>query len=230
MGGHYLVCGVGRSGEHAIRQMTGGGFPLVVVERSEEILREFMDYSGLQFPYVVGDATEENVLLRAGVARAQGIIAALPKDQDNIFLVLTARALNPKLRIVSKVNEQSSRKKLLQVGADVVVSPSEMGGIKMVTEMVRPGVSSFLEHLTIDTGENLLMDEVAIGAGSALHGRKLMDSEIRQRFNLLVVGVRGSGGTFVYNPAPDHVLESGMTLIVLGPREAIAELRKLPSA
>ena len=227
--GHYLVCGVGRSGEHAIRQMTAGGFPLVVIERSEQTLREFMDYAGLGFAFVIGDATEENVLLRAGVDRARGIVAALPKDQDNIFLVLTARALNPTLRIVSKVNEQSSRKKLLQVGADAVVSPSEMGGLKMFNEMVRPGVSGFLESLVNGTGENLLMDEVAIGAGSSLHGKKLSESAIRSRFNLLVVGVRGKDGGFVYNPAPDHVLESGTSLIVLGPREAITELRQLPT-
>ncbi|MFA6035238.1 MAG: NAD-binding protein, partial [Myxococcota bacterium] len=187
---HYIVCGVGRSGEHAILQMNAHGLPLVLVDLSEKTLWEFQGKFNLSMPYIFGDASDENVLIKAGVERAKGLIASLPEDQDNIFLVLTARQLNPSLRIVSKVNEQSSRKKLMQVGADAVVSPAEIGGRSMFNELTRPEVTSFLENLMHDAGENLMLDKVDIASCSYLAGKKLSETDIRRRFNLLVVGIQ----------------------------------------
>lgn len=225
---HYVICGVGRNGEHAARQMTFGGFPVVVVDHTEESILAFTDTLGQSVLYVVGDAKEEQTLVRAGIGHANGLIAALPEDADNIYLILSARELNPDLRIVSKINELGSRKKFMQVGADAVVSPTSIGGIRMFSEMVRPGVTSFLDDIIPETGQDLTMDEVLIPDGSPLDGRQLADSGIREKTNLLVIGVRGQDRKrFDYNPDPDFKLCNGMTLIVLGPRASINDLLEM---
>ncbi len=228
---HYVVCGVGRNGRNAALQFVAGGFPLVLMDQSEETLKEFMATHRLSVPFVAGDAKDERALVKTGIEKAKGLIAALPEDADNIYLILSGRQMNPRIRIVAKISEERSRQKFLQVGADAVVSPTEIGGIRMYNEMMRPGVTSFLDDLMHETGEKLVMEEVVIPEGSALHGRRLAESGIRQRTNLLVVGVRGMDrGRFVYNPGPDFELGEGMTLIVLGPRDSIAELRRMAGA
>lgn len=227
--GHYIVCGVGRNGEYAAAQMVSGGYSVVVVDRSEEAVQSYLKTHGGDMAYVLGDAThDEDVLLRAGVQRAKGLIAALPEDEDNLFLILSAKELNPGLRIVAKINEQRSRKKFLQVGAEQVVSPSTMGGYRLYLQMVRPQVMDFVDYLLLESTEGLIFDEVPIPAGSALHGRQLAASDIRKRTNLLVVGIRDEPhARFTYNPGPDFRLGEGMTMIVLGPRDSIQALREM---
>ncbi|NOZ01917.1 MAG: potassium channel protein [Deltaproteobacteria bacterium] len=225
---HYVICGVGRNGEHAARQMLIGGFPFVVVDSSQETIQAFIDSSQSQVLNVTGDAKDEQTLIRAGIDHAKGLVAALPEDADNIFLILSARELNPNLRIVSKINELGARKKFMQVGADSVVSPTSIGGVRLFGEMVRPGVASFLDDIIPETSEDLTMDEVFIPDGSPLDGKKLAESGIRERTNLLVVGVRGhDNNRFDYNPGPGFELDKGMTLIVLGPRDAVTKLRRM---
>jgi voltage-gated potassium channel len=226
--GHYIVCGVGRNGERAASRLIAFGRPVVLVDRSEERLKGFAEEEERRVPYVIGDATDEHVLRRAGIERAAGLVAALPEDQDNIYLILSARELNPKARIVSRLNEERSRKKFVQVGADSVVSPSAMGGLRMFSELVRPGVMSFLDYVLHEGETDLSIEEVPIGEGSAVDGKRLDQSGIRQKTNLLVVGVRDPGsGRFTYNPGPDLELAAGMRLIVLGPTAAISELRRM---
>ena len=225
---HYIVCGVGRNGEHAAAQLISGGFPTVIVDRSEEAVDAFMKTHG-DIPFVVGDVTQDDdVLLRAGAQHARGLIAALSHDQDNLFLVLSAKEINPAIRVVSKINEARSMKKLLQVGTDRVVSPSSMGGYRLFLQMVRPQVTDFVDYLLFETKEGLIFDEVPIPTVSALHGKRLADSEIRTRTNLLVVGIRDEPhAKFTYNPGPNFKLAGGMTLIVLGPQQSIQALREM---
>ena len=225
---HYIVCGVGRNGEHAAAQLISGGFPTVIVDRSEEAVDAFMKTHG-DIPFVVGDVTQDDdVLLRAGAQHARGLIAALSHDQDNLFLVLSAKEINPAIRVVSKINEARSMKKLLQVGTDRVVSPSSMGGYRLFLQMVRPQVTDHVDYLLFETKEGLIFDEVPIPTVSALHGKRLADSEIRTRTNLLVVGIRDEPhAKFTYNPGPNFKLAGGMTLIVLGPQQSIQALREM---
>ena len=224
---HYLVCGIGRNGEYAAELMARGDHPMVVVDSDEATIKQLQESHDLDLLYVVGDANDEHVLLRAGVQRAQGLIAALPKDQDNLFLILTARDLNPGIRVVAKVNEQRSRKKFLQVGANDVVSPSAMGGYRMFLEMVRPEVTDFVDFMLLEN-EDLRIDEVPISRGSPLVGKRLSESDIRRRTNVLIVGVRDEeGARFTYNPGPDFQLQEDMTMIALGPREAVTRLREM---
>lgn len=229
---HYLVCGVGRNGEYAAAQLVSAGHPVVVIDRSEEAVQGFLKTHGMDLSYVIGDVThDDEVLLKAGVQRARGLMAALPEDEDNLFLILSAKELNPGLHVVSKINEPRSQKKFKQVGADHVVSPSAMGGYRMFLQMIRPNVTDFVDYLLLDKGQGLVFDEVLIPAGSSLHGRRLADSEIRKRTNLLVVGIRDEGNsTFTYNPGPDVTLAAGTHLIVLGPRESVRVLCEMVGA
>jgi voltage-gated potassium channel len=226
--GHYVVCGVGRNGEFAATQLIAGGYAVVLVDYEEAAIQAFLEASPRRVPYVVGDATEDAVLTRAGVQRAKGLIAALPSDQHNLYLILSARELSPGLRIVSKLEEPGARRKLVQVGADAVVSPTAMGGYRMFAEMVRPHATDFMDFALLKGDEGLGIDEVGIKSGAFLDGRTLADSGIRARTDALVVGVREpDGAAFRYNPKPEFVLRAGMTLIVLGPRASLSALHEM---
>ncbi len=226
--GHYLVCGLGRNGEQAAERLLAAGRGVVVIDHTEARIRAFMDSTGLRPPFVIGDATDEDVLTRAGLAHAAGMIASLPEDQDNLMAILSARQVNKTARIVGKSNEKRSRHKFLLVGADAVVSPQAIGGRRLFTEMLRPGVTGFLDSVLDKAEEDLGMDEIEVGEGSPLLGKRLADSEIRQRTNLLVVGFRDDvTRKFTYNPGSDWVIKSGVTLIVLGPAPSIEELRRM---
>lgn len=225
---HYIVCGVGRNGEFAAKQMAEGGHPVVVVDRSEAAIQSFLGLVGHDLPYVVGDATDEDVLVHAGVAHAKGLIAALAADQDNIFLVLGARELNPGLRVVAKSNEPRSTRKFRQIGVQHIVSPAAMGGHRMYQEMVRPQVTNFVDGLLLATGEDLVIDEVAIMEGSELAGKRLADSQIRTRTNVLILGVRDHRtDMFAYNPGPGIELQVGATLIAIGTRASLVALEAM---
>ena len=228
MRNHYIICGVGHNGENAVNHLVASDHPFVMIDRLEERCLAYQVNPNGRIPYLVADATEDATLRRAGIERAVGLIAALPSDQDNIMLVLSARQLNPLLRIVSKVSEASARNKLRKVGADGVVSPSEMGGLRLFSELVRPGVMTFLDDLIQTTDQNLRIDELPIPEGSPLDGCQLAASDIRRRTNLLVVGVRQpDDGAFIYNPGPEFVVKSHMAMIVLGPIDAIEKLKTM---
>lgn len=225
---HYVVCGVGRNGEYAAKQMAEGGHPVVVIDRSEQSIQSFLELVGHDLPYVIGDATDEAVLQHAGVEHAAGLIAALAEDQDNLFLALSARELNPDIRIVAKCNEPRSERKFNQVGVAQAVHPSAMGGHRMYQEMIRPQVTNFVDGLLLNSGEDLVIDEVPVMANSELAGKRLADSEIRTRTNVLIVGVRDrESAAFAYNPGPDFELQEGATLIALGTRVALKSLGEM---
>ncbi len=228
MRNHFVVCGVGRNGEYAAQQMAEGGHDVVVVDRSEEAIQSFLELVGHQLPYVVGDATDEAVLHREGLPHARGLIAALAEDSDNIFLVLGARELNPGIRIVAKANEPRSQRKFSQIGVSNTVNPAAMGGHRMYQEMVRPQVTNFVDGLLLATGEDLVIEEVPVQSDSWLAGKRLADSEIRTRTNVLIVGVRDAeSAAFAYNPGPEFQLHVGATLIAIGTREAVQSLDEM---
>jgi voltage-gated potassium channel len=177
--------------------------------------------------YVHGDATDDHALLDANVKTARGVVAALTHDKDNLFVTLSARSLNPRARIVAKIVEDEAEPKMLKAGATAVVSPTMIGGRRMASELIRPEVTEFLDQMLRDKNKNLRLEEVGIPDASWFVGRMLKDTPIRRETKLLVVAVRGSDRTFVYNPEPDTVLDRGTTLIVLGEADAVVKLRKL---
>jgi voltage-gated potassium channel len=220
---HVVVCGAGATGIHCIRELAHLGTPFVVIDRSAEVAEAVTRAHG--GVAVVGDATHDEVLEEAGVTRARGVISALTEDKDNLFVTITARALHPGLRIVAKAIDARAEPKLRRAGADAVVSPNAMGGLRMVAEMVRPEVTSFLDVALREKGESLRLEEVAVPRDSPWVGRPLeaMDLERRGLF-LLAVRDPAAGGRFRPAPPPEEPLAPGAVLILLGRPEAVRGL------
>jgi len=225
--GHVIVTGAGSTGVHAIEELVATRTPLVVVDRSREVLERIStELTRGALLYVVGDATDDAVLTHAGIKRATGIIAALTEDKDNLFVTLSARSLNERARIVSKVISPEAAPKMMRAGANATVSPNIMGGRRLASELVRPTVTEFIDQMLRDKEEVLRMEEVVIPEGSPFIGRSLREVPIRAETKLLVVALRVEK-KFLYNPEPSAVLEAGAVLIVLGEAANVAKLREM---
>jgi voltage-gated potassium channel len=222
---HFIVCGAGRTGDYVIDDLVHAGHQVVVVERESEALDRLQQRYGDDILTISGDATEDGVLKDAGVERAAGLVSALQSDQDNLFVSLSARDLNQNLRIVARANAERAGSKLRQAGADVVVSPTHIGGRRMAHELLRPGVVGFLDFMAAEVEQNLDIEEVEILEESPLVGKKLMESRIREVSNALVLAVI-DGQRHTWNPPPTFVFEAGMTVIVLGQVEQIERLNR----
>jgi voltage-gated potassium channel len=219
--GHYIVCGAGSTGIHCVRELAAIGVPFVVVDAREDVARALSRDHGAVA--VVGDATHDEVLQEAGIDRARGVISALTEDKDNLFVTVTARALNPSLRIVAKAIDPKADAKLRRAGADSVVSPNMIGGLRLVSEMVRPEVVTFLDVMLRDKDRTLRIEEVAIPSGAGGGQRRVADLGLA-RHNLLLLAVkeaRAGEPRLHYNPPPEHVLAGGETLILLGEPERV---------
>jgi voltage-gated potassium channel len=225
--GHIIVCGIGTSGLHVVTELLASRWQVVCIDSSEERIRRVHDLQGGdKVPCILGDATADEVLKEAGIERARGVIASLASDKENLFVVISARQLNPGLKIVAKGVDIGVSEKLRRAGADVVVTPAYIGGIRMVSEMVRPQVTEFLDIMLRDKDKNLRIEEVNLPQDSPLVGKLLSQARIRETTDLLIVAVRTStGGPFIYNPGPQLKLAGGMSLIVLGGTESVQKLR-----
>jgi voltage-gated potassium channel len=224
---HVIVAGCGRTGRFVVDDLLAGGEPFVVVDRDLALLESVNEELGGKLLYVAGDATDDHVLVQAGIGRAAGLIAALTDDRDNLFVTLSARAINPKARIVAKVVEPENEPKILKVGADRTVSPHRIGGQRLVSELVRPKATEFLDQVLRVTGKNLRVDDVELPEASRYAGHTLREARIREHANLLVVAVRERDGAFVYNPPADYALAAGSHLIVIGEADDVAKLRSV---
>jgi voltage-gated potassium channel len=213
---HVVVCGAGSTGIHAVRELAQLGTPFVVVDRDAAVAAEAARLHG--GAAVVGDATHDEVLEQAGIARARGVISALTDDKDNLYVTVTARALNPALRIVAKAIDPKAEPKLRRAGADSVVSPNAMGGLRMVSEMLRPEVTTFLDTMLRNKEQPLRIAEIPVPARSPWAGRSLADLGLGRR-GLLLLASRTpgeGGGRFTYSPPDDSLVAGGSVLIVLG--------------
>jgi voltage-gated potassium channel len=220
--GHTIVCGAGATGIHCVRELHAIGAPFVVVDPGEEVVRALSRELGCCA--VAGDATHDDVLVEAGIERARGVIAALPDDKENLFVTVTARALNPSLRIVSKAIDPKAEAKLRRAGADAVVSPNMIGGMRMVSEMVRPEVVSFLDVMLRERDRTLRIEEIPVAATRG--ARRVADLRLGDH-GLLLLAVKvpaEAGARIAYNPPPDFEVSGGETLIVLGEPERVRRL------
>jgi voltage-gated potassium channel len=230
LSGHIVVAGAGATGKHVIEELIATQTPFVVIDRNEQHLQRLSEelLEGRML-HVHGDATEDHILVAAGVKTARGVVAALTHDKDNLFVTLSARSLNPQARIVTKVVEDDASPKMLKAGATSVVSPTQIGGRRMASELIRPEVNEFLDQMLRDKDKNLRLEEVTIPEKSNYVGTTLKDTPIRRETRLLVVAVRSADRSFLYNPDPDYAITGNTTLIVMGEAEAVVKLRKLIS-
>jgi len=220
---HYIVCGYGRMGTGVAEEFTQNGTPFVVVENNAEPLGRLR---GSQVLFVEGDASSDEALLEAGILRAKGLVSAVDSDERNVFITLTARALNPALFIVARSSYQDSAEKLRRAGANQVVSPYVMGAHRMAALAIRPVAVDLLD--TVLQGENidLVIEELLVPAGSRLLGKTLAESGLRSA-GASVLAVRRRSGELRVNPADGQVLESDDLLVAIGTRAQMKAAERL---
>jgi voltage-gated potassium channel len=215
MSGHEIVCGYGRMGRTVVDELRRARRPVVVVDRNPERLR-VLEEAGLS--HVAGDATLEGVLREANVVNARGLVSCLNDDAHNIYTVLTARALNPKLFIVARATEESAERRILQAGADRVVNPYHLGGSRLAHLLFKPAIISFFDA-SLD-GTELQLDQTSLAEGSPIVKQTLAEADMRRRWGLGVVAVQRDRQVFP-SPSPDLKLQAGDVLVVFGTRRQI---------
>ena len=210
---HYILCGYGRIGRIISQELKVRRVPMLVID-NDPASKELLEHQ--EIPYIIDDATSEDVLIEAGIERAKGLVSMVTSDADNLFITMTARGLNSGLFILVRADEESAQKKLLRGGANRVALPYLIGGQKMAQTIIRPAVTDFLELAIYDRDMDLKMEELMVSDGSRLNGLTLVDSAIRQEMNVIIVAIRKSNREMVFNPSSQTRIESGDTLIALG--------------
>ncbi|MBC8198480.1 MAG: potassium channel protein [Desulfobacterales bacterium] len=221
---HYIVCGGGETGCPLLEELIKNREQVVLIELDEKNIERCSRVENLL--YIKGDATDDQNLLAAGIERAAGIIIALPSDKDNLYITMTARMLNKKIRIISRMTNQKLMPKLKKAGADSVVSPNFIGALRMASEMIRPAAVDFLDSMLRSRKHQLRIHEITVSAHSNAVGKKISESGIKDKFNLLILGAKQNSEEIEFNPSPSQVLKEGMILIVMGKVDDIARARK----
>ena len=224
MKNHYIVCGGGETGRPILEELAKNKEPFVLIEQNEENIERCKSVADLL--YVEGDATDDENLVAAGIENAAGIIITLPSDKDTLYVTMTARMLNKKIRIISRMVDQKLLPKLKMAGANSVVSPNTIGALRMASEMIRPTVVDFLDRMLRSKQGNLRIHQMAIRENSGIAGKNLQESELKAKFNLLILAVRHDNGEIEFNPPASQVLTAGMTLIIMGDVDNIARAKK----
>ncbi|HVO81016.1 MAG TPA: potassium channel protein [Terriglobales bacterium] len=230
--GHYVVCGLGDTGRHAVEELKKTGTAFVIIELSEENIKKWKELHPDTFGdmlYVVGDATEEEALERAGIARAKGLITALPHDKDNLVVTVVAHQRFPNMRIVARSTEQSFSDRMLRAGANATVSPSRIGGLRMASEAIRPAVVGFLDLMLKEQAQTLRVEEIEIEEGSRWTGKTLGELKINKHYNLLVLAVKQNTGTpskkMWVNPPESLAIQGNTAIIVMGDVKDLQQAR-----
>ncbi len=216
---HYIICGAGRVGRAVARVLADRPVPFVVIEQSGEKLERY----AADWLYLAGDATQEATLRQARIEHARGLVAATTTDATNVYIVLTARTLNPRLKIIARASEESAEKHLLTAGADSVVSPYSFAGNRIAQSFLRPHVVSFLDSATVHLGMDLEIEEIFVDHNSPFAGKTIGTSRIRQDQGVIILAIKREKGMH-FNPASDDHIEAGDYLIAMGEP---AKLRRL---
>ncbi len=221
---HYIVCGFGRIGKEICKILQEHQRPFVVIEKEAEEVKVIED---LQYMVLQGEAADDDVLLNAGIDRAKGLVSVVASDADNLYITLTARGLNSQLYIMTRSSgARGVQTKLKRAGASRVISPYSIGARRMAHLIVRPTVSDFLD-LTMRAGElDLIMEELQVGPDSHLNGKNLIESEIRKKYDVIVVAIKRQDGKMLFNPKSETRIMASDILIVLGANEHITGLSK----
>ena len=221
---HFIICGAGETGMRIVEELARTQRDFVVIDPDPQSVRTFREQHDNAI--VQGVSDDEEVLKAAGVERAAGVVVALPNDRDNLVTTLSIRMLNPTIRIVVKEIEPGMAARFKRAGADAVVNPGTIGGLRLVSELVRPSVVMFLDTMLRDKSSTYRFEELTIPENCDWVNRKLGDIPVRSEFDLFVVGARSEGqDTFTYNPDDDWLVRSGQTLVVLGDASNVKRAR-----
>lgn len=221
---HYIVCGYGRMGKTICEGLKDNDVAFVVVENSPVKIEQLTERGYL---YVDGDATSDDILVKAGVERAKGLVAVIRTDAENVFASLSAKELNPGIYVVARAIDEGTESKLKKAGADRVVKPYDLGGNRMVQLLLRPGVIDFIDGVARDRHLNISLEEIMVKTNSSLKGKTLIDSPIRKELDVIIVAIWQNSGEFIYNPKSTTVINAGDKLIAIGERNRLFQLTDL---
>ncbi|MBU4494728.1 MAG: potassium channel protein [Candidatus Aminicenantes bacterium] len=220
---HFIVCGADETAQTIIQELRLIKKPFVVIEPDRDKIEKLLSQGELL--YIQGDPSEDETLTRANIRSARGIILSLPSDQENLYVTLTAREMNPAVRIVTKGLEDRSARKMTKAGADAVVSPPFIGGMRMVSEMVRPAVVTFLDMMLRDREKALRFEELPIVEGSAYAGQTIARCRMDHKKDTLIVAVREAGSeNYIFPPPDDRVIEPGDILVLIGNADTLQKM------
>ncbi len=211
---HLIVCGAGETGNYLVQELLKTGNLFVVIDHDEERLARISQRG--DFPTLKGDGTDEEILTTARIQQARGLAIVLPEDRDNLMATVTARQLNPALRIVARCAEVKMVDKLLRAGANAAISPNQIGGMRLASELIRPSVVTFLNLMLRDATRTIRVEEIAVGEDSPWIGKNLKEMDLHRRFDLLALAVRKPDGELKFNPRHDVALAGGDVLVVMG--------------
>lgn len=221
---HCIICGYGRIGSVVAQEIMEEGYDIVVIENDPKTLERLEEEGVL---HISGDATSDEVLAEAGISHAKSLIASLSEDSQNVYVVLSARQLNRDINIVARAGAQAHMSKLKLAGANVVLMPNRIGGVRMAQSVLRPTVTSFMELAHKKTSQDIQMEELTISDTSELVGKNLIESGIRPRFNLIIIAIKKVGQEMTFNPEPKTVLHAGDTVIAVGSTKSFQQFEEI---
>ncbi len=221
---HYIVCGYGRIGKHICDTLKENDKEFVVIETDENKIEELIEKN---FLFIHGDATQDEVLIKAGIKRAHALASVLRTDAENVFVVLSAKQLRPDLYIVTRSVDETTTEKLKKAGADRVVQTYEISASRMSQVLIRPRVADFIDGVVRHKNLTISLEEIEIGEKSSLNGKTLSESPIRKNLNIIIIAIEDPQGNLVYNPHANTKIKAGDKLIAVGESEALEELYKL---
>jgi len=220
---HYIICGFGRMGRIICREMIQYKAPFIVIEKEQDVFA-LIDKDILA---VQGDSTQDAVLREAGIERAKGLISVLSTDADNLYVVLSARGMNPRLRIVARASDEGVEQKLFRAGADNVVSPYFIGGLRIAHTILKPAVVDFIEFATRSGNIELQMEEIKVKETSHILNKALDECGIRKELGIIIVAIKREGGEMEFNPRSTSIIRKGDTLVAMGETKQLKALEHL---
>ena len=221
---HYIVCGFGRMGRNICQDLLEANERFVVIEKDQAYTQQLEDAGYL---YVLGDAASDETLMKAGIQQANGLIAVVSSDAENIYTTLSAKSLNPNIKVVARALQDESEPKLKKAGADRVIKPYELVGHRMAQLVLRPGIEEFIDTVVRRGGKSIMMEEIAVEPASCLVGQSLRESPIRKDLNIIIVVIHRADGELIYNPSPDVHIEAKDRMIAIGDRDQLEHFASL---
>ena len=221
---HFIVCGFGRVGRNASYELQREKVPFVVVDRNPDRVQRAADASMM---VIAADASRDETLREAGVMRAKGLIAALPSDAENTFIILSAKTLNPKLNVVTRASEEEAEKKLRRAGADTVLTPYTMAGQRLAHAAIRPHVVEFLDFAITGPNAGILMEQVRVGPNAGVASELVRDTQAGRDLGVILVAIRKANGEMLFKPTPETHVSAGDVLIVLGEQPNLRNLERM---
>ena len=221
---HYIVCGFGRVGRGAATELSRAGVPFVVIDRNEDKVERAIREGMLA---VLADSNRDETLMEVGIMRAQGLIATLSTDADNLFLLLSAKGLRPSLRVSARIAEETSEQKFRRAGADFVFAPYDITGNRMAQALLKPHVFQFIDFTTKSMGLDVGIEQVRVAPGSEFASRTLAQMQLRRELGVIVLAIRKADGRMLFNPPAEAEIDGGDFLVVMGEPASLRKLEQM---